>query len=100
MGNFDIPFVDKNSERYILSKRIDTIAGHIRRDYLYPQTVGTGDFEFRDGQYTIEQLGEGEWRHFDSANEFWGYPECYAWFKQTITVPAEFAGWQIGRAHV
>jgi len=95
MGNFDIPFVDKNSERYALSKRIDTIAEHVRRDYLYPHTVSTGDFEFRDGQYSIEQLSEGQWRPFDSANEFWGYPECYAWFRQTVTVPAEFAGWPV-----
>ena len=92
MANFDIPFVDKNSERYALSKRVGTIAEHILRNFLYPQTVSTGDFEFRDGQYTIEQLEEGTWRSFDSANEFWGYPECYAWFKQTITVPKEFAG--------
>ena len=92
MGNFDIPFVDKNSERYALSKRVDTVAAHVLRDFLYPQTVSTGDFEFRDGQYSIGQLGEGQWRPFDSANEFWGYPECYAWFRQTVTVPADFAG--------
>ncbi|MDR2686673.1 MAG: hypothetical protein LBB75_02895, partial [Oscillospiraceae bacterium] len=93
MANFDItPFVDKNSERYALSKRAGTIAGHILRDFLYPQTVSTGDFEFRDGQYSIEQINEGAWRPFDSANEFWGYPECYAWFRQTVTVPASFAG--------
>jgi len=95
MANFDVPFVDKNAERYALSKRIDTIAEHVLRDFLYPQTVSTGDFEFRDGQYSIEQIDEGEWRHFDSANEFWGYPECYAWFRQSITVPEEFAGWPV-----
>ena len=95
MGNFDIPFVDKNSERYAISRRIDTIAEHVLRDYLYPQTVGTGDFEFRDGQYSIEQINEGEWRRFDSENERWGYPECYAWFKQTVTVPESFAGFPV-----
>jgi len=95
MANFDIPFVDKNSERYALSKRIGTIADHVMRDFLFPQSVGTGDFEFRDGQYSIEQLNEGEWRHYDSSREFWGYPECYAWFRQTVTVPMEFAGWPV-----
>ena len=92
MANFDIPFVDKNAERYTLSKRVGTIAEHIARDYVFPRSVGTGDFEFRDGQYSIGQLREGEWRHYDSADEFWGYPECYAWFRQTVTVPQEFAG--------
>jgi len=95
MGNFDIPFVDKNSERYILSKRIDTIADHIVRDWMFPQSVSTGDFMFRDGQYSIEQLGEGTWEPFDAQNGFWGYPECYAWFKQTITVPQSFAGFPV-----
>ena len=88
-------FTDKNSERYTLDRRVETIAQHILRDFLYPQTAGTGDFAFRDGQYSIEQINEGEWRPFSSATEFWGYPECYAWFKQTITVPAEFAGWPV-----
>ncbi len=95
MPNFDVPFVDKNSERYALSKRVGVIAEHIKRDFLYPQTVSAGNFEYREGQYSIEQLNEGVWEPFDSTNQFWGYPECYAWFKQTITVPQEFAGWPV-----
>jgi alpha-mannosidase len=88
-------FIDKNSERYTLSRRIGTIADHVLRDYMFPQSVGTGDFEFRDGQYSIGQLNEGAWRHFDSESERWGYPECYAWFRQTVVVPKEFAGWPV-----
>ena len=92
MSNFDIPFVDKNSERYVLSKRISTIADHIKRDWMWPKSVLTGDFLFRDGQYSIEQINAGSWEPFSAQNGFWGYPECYAWFKQTITVPQDFAG--------
>ncbi len=92
MGNFDIPFVDKNSERHALSKRVGKIIDHVAATYLYPDSESTGNFEFRDGQNTIENLQEGEWRAFDSENEFWGYPECYCWFRQTVTVPERFAG--------
>lgn len=95
MANFDIPFVDKNAERYALSKRIGTIAEHIKRDFLFPHSVPTGDFLFRDGQSSIEHINEGEWTHFDAQHAHWGYPECYAWFKQSVTVPAEFAGWPV-----
>ena len=95
MANFDIPFVDKNSERYVLSKRIDTIADHIKRDWMFPQSVSTGDFMFRDGQYSIEDINKGVWEPFDSENGFWGHKECYCWFKQTVTVPQSFAGFPV-----
>ncbi|MDR1465460.1 MAG: glycosyl hydrolase-related protein [Oscillospiraceae bacterium] len=92
MANFDIPFVDKNSERYVLSKRIDTVIDHIASTYLFPDSESTGHFRFRDGQRTIAELDEGDWRDYDSETEFWGYPECYCWFRQTVTVPARFSG--------
>ncbi|MDR0530685.1 MAG: glycosyl hydrolase-related protein [Oscillospiraceae bacterium] len=92
MANFDVPFADKNSERYVLSRRVATIIDHIARDFLYPLSVPTGDFLLRDGQYSIGQIDQGEWREFHAETEFWGYPECYCWFRQRITVPKEFAG--------
>ena len=92
MANFDVPFVDKNSERYVLSRRIDTICEHIKGDYIFPKSVPTGNFLHRDGQHDISRIDEGEWREFDAAGEFWGCPECYCWFRQNITVPKEFAG--------
>ncbi|MDR3314473.1 MAG: glycosyl hydrolase-related protein [Oscillospiraceae bacterium] len=92
MANFDVPFVDKNAERHVLSKRIGKIIDHIADTYLYPASEPTGNFEYRDGQSTIEQLHEGQWRKYESETEFWGYPECYCWFRQTITVPQRFAG--------
>ena len=92
MANFDVPFVDKNSERYVLSRRVGTICEHIRRDFVFPKSVPTGNFMHRDGQYGIAQLNEGEWNAFDAEKDFWGSPECYCWFRQTVTVPKEFKG--------
>ncbi|MDR2753684.1 MAG: alpha-mannosidase, partial [Oscillospiraceae bacterium] len=92
MANFDVPFVDKNSERYNLSKRVGIIAEHIARDFLHPHTAETGDFLFRDGQQDIRQLEQGTWTPFSAEKDYWGYPECYAWFRQRVTVPKEFAG--------
>ncbi|MCL2107479.1 MAG: glycosyl hydrolase-related protein [Oscillospiraceae bacterium] len=92
MSRTDVPFVDKNSERYILSRRVATILRHMRERWLFPDSEAAGSFEYRDGQYSIDQLNEGEWKAFDSENGFWGYPECYAWFRQTVTVPERFAG--------
>ena len=92
MANFDVPFADKNSERYVLSRRVGTICEHIWSGFVFSNSIATGNFSYRDGQHDISQIDEGEWRAFDAANEFWGYPECYCWFKQTVTVPKEFAG--------
>ncbi len=92
MGHFDVPFKDKNSERYFLSRRVERILEELQGKRLYTDSESVNGFSFRDGQYTIDQVGEGEWRAFDSENEYWGYPECYAWFKHSFTVPARFAG--------
>jgi len=92
MANFDVTFKDKNSERYNLSRRVSTICDHIQGDFIFPRSVSTGNFLHRDGQRDISQIDEGDWQEFDAENEFWGYPECYCWFKQTVTVPKEFKG--------
>lgn len=87
-----VNFMDKNSERNMFQKRVGKIIDVLRSQYLTTGSVKLGGFKFRDGQYTIAQIDEGEWRDFDSENEFWGYPECYAWFRHSFKVPAEFAG--------
>ncbi|MDR1928243.1 MAG: glycosyl hydrolase-related protein [Oscillospiraceae bacterium] len=92
MPNFDVPFVDKNSERHILSKRAEIVLEHIKRTYVYPDAEPTGDFAYREGKSVIGQLEEGEWRRFDPLKDYWGYYDCYSWFRQTVTVPARFAG--------
>ncbi|MDR2646679.1 MAG: glycosyl hydrolase-related protein [Oscillospiraceae bacterium] len=91
-ANFDVPFVDKNSERYNFSKRAQKIVTHIEENYFYPHTVPTGDFLYREGQSGIAHLNEGEWTPFSAEKDYWGYYECYAWFKQTVTVPESFKG--------
>jgi len=91
MGN-SIFYVDKNSERGMFPKRIQTIINLLQSKYLYTDSENLGGFKFRDGQKTIAQINEGEWRDYDTNTEYWGYPECYAWFKHSIEVPARFAG--------
>ncbi len=85
-------FMDKNSERNMYDRRIEKIISALRDSYYVTGSVELGGFEFREGQYKIEELDQGDWRPFDSQKEFWGYPECYAWFRHSFEVPAEFAG--------
>ena len=92
MAHFEIDFHDKNSERFMLSGRINQILKDLYAKFVIAQSVETGDFLFRDGQYNIDQINEGEWVPFKAGQDFWGYKECYCWFKQTITIPEEFKG--------
>ncbi len=90
MANFDIPFTDKNSERKMLAQRVHKIIDHLG-SRVYTESERVGGFMFRDGQYKISQLDEGEWRPFGD-DEYWGYREQYCWFRHTVTIPARFAG--------
>lgn len=92
MAHFDVDFLDKNSERYMLSRRIRKITEVIKSDFFVKDSVSTGDFFIRDGQYTFEERNEGEWKPFKAHNDYWGYHECYCWFKQTVTIPESFKG--------
>ncbi len=92
MAHFEIDFHDKNSERYMLSGRINQILNDMYSKFVIIDSVDTGDFMFRDGQYTFDQKDEGEWAPFKANKDFWGYRECYCWFKQTVTIPEEFKG--------
>jgi len=85
-------FMDKNSERSMYARRVEKIISALQNDYYVTGSAELDGFQFRDGQYTIADIDKGDWRDFDSENEFWGYPECYAWFKHSFTVPEEFAG--------
>ncbi len=91
MGN-GVGFMDKNSERNMYHKRISKIIDVLKSDYYCTGSVNLGGFKFRDGQYTFAQIDEGEWKDFDTENEFWGYRECYAWFRHSFEVPSGFAG--------
>lgn len=92
MAHFDIDFHDKNSERYMLSRRINRIADDLYKDFLIVDSVDTGDFMFRDGQYTFADKDKGEWIPFVANKDYWGYRECYCWFKQTVKIPESFKG--------
>ncbi len=92
MAHFDVDFLDKNSERYMLSRRIRKITDVIKSEFFIAKSVDTGDFYFRDGQYSFEDREKGEWSLFKANEDYWGYKECYAWFKQTVTIPEDFKG--------
>ncbi len=92
MGHMDIRFSDKNSERFMLARRVYKIIETLESEYLYPDSETLGGFKFRDGQYKFSQIDEGEWRDFDTENDLWGYREDYAWFRHEFTVPERFAG--------
>ena len=92
MAHFEIDFHDKNSERYMLSGRINQILRDLEEKFIVADSIGTGDFLFRDGQYSIDDINEGEWAPFKAGEDFWGYHECYCWFKQSVKIPEEFKG--------
>ena len=92
MAHFEIDFHDKNSERYMISGRINQILNDMYAKFIIADSVDTGDFLFRDGQYTVDRINEGEWTPFRANKDYWGYRECYCWFKQTVKIPEEFKG--------
>jgi len=91
MSYFDIhPFKDRNSERYMLSKRIGRLLDALEDDYLYTDSEEVSGFYIRDGQYAAYQKTEGEWLPFNSETDRWGYRECYCWFKHSFNIPMRF----------
>lgn len=93
MASDEFPYMDKNSERRMLFARCNQIKNVIG-SRIFSDSENTGDFLFRDGQSSIEHINEGEWLPFGK-NDHWGYREQYCWFRQTVTVPARFAGKKI-----
>ncbi len=92
MAHFEIDFHDKNSERYMISGRINQLLKDMYSKFVIIDSVDTGDFLYRDGQYSIEDIDKGEWTSFKANKDYWGYRECYCWFKQTIKIPESFKG--------
>ncbi len=92
MAHFEIDFHDKNSERYMISGRINQILRDMYNKFIIIDSVGTGDFFYRDGQYTFADRDKGEWVPFKANKDYWGYRECYCWFKQTVKIPENFKG--------
>ncbi len=90
MAHFDIPFVDRNSERKMLPQRVRQIIDHVSHR-IFSDSECAGDFLMRDGQSDISKINEGEWKPFGK-DDYWGYREQYCWFKQTVTVPERFSG--------
>ena len=92
MAHFEIDFHDKNSERYMISGRINQILRDMYSKFIIIDSVDTGDFLYRDGQYSVEDIDKGEWTPFRANKDYWGYRECYCWFKQTVKIPESFKG--------
>ncbi|MCR4616446.1 MAG: alpha-mannosidase [Clostridiales bacterium] len=92
MAFLDHSFKDRNLERHMVVGRVRKIVSFIEENYLYGEKVKLGGFKFRDGQSTIDKINEGEWVDFDTDNDYWGYRECYCWFKHSFTIPESFAG--------
>lgn len=92
MAHFEIDFHDKNSERYMISGRINQILRDLYKKFIIIDSVDTGDFFFRDGQYSFSDRDKGEWTPFRANKDYWGYRECYCWFKQRVKIPESFKG--------
>lgn len=92
MAHFEIDFHDKNSERFMISGRINQMLRDMYAKFIIVDSIDTGDFFYRDGQYTYDDKDKGEWVPFKANKDYWGYRECYCWFKQTVKIPESFKG--------
>lgn len=93
MFHFDKDFVDKNGERYMFPVRIQSLMRDLHNKYVVRQTIDTGDFDFYLGDVSYDELDENTpWSRFEAGRTLWGEPDQWAWFRQTVTIPAEFAG--------
>ena len=93
MFHFDKDFVDKNGERYMFPVRIQSLMRDLHNKYVVRQTIDTGDFDFYLGDVPYDELDENTpWSRFEAGRTLWGEPDQWAWFRQTVTIPAEFAG--------
>lgn len=90
MSRFDIDFVDKNNEREMLANRLKKLTETIA-ERMWRGSVDAGEFMFCDGESDPSKINEGNWVPFGKDN-YWGRREQYCRFKQTVTVPPEFAG--------
>lgn len=93
MFHFDKDFVDKNGERYMFPVRIQSLMRDLLNKYVIRREYGTGDFQFFLGDVPYTQLDENTpWVDFPAGKMLWGEPDQWAWFRQTITIPEDFAG--------
>lgn len=93
MFHFDKDFVDKNGERYMFPVRIQSLMRDLLNKYVIRREYGTGDFRFFLGDVPYSQLDENTpWIHFPAGKMLWGEPDQWAWFRQTVTIPEDFAG--------
>lgn len=93
MGFFDIqPFIDKNSERFMLSKRIGAVMNYLKDNYLITDREILTRFQFREGQYSENRLNDGEWTDFEAGKDLWGGKEEYCWFRQIAVIPDRMKG--------
>ena len=103
MFHFDRNFVDKNAERYMFPKRIYRRIDDLYEQYVVRSSFPTGDFDFFLGDVTYAELDENTpWTHFVAGRSLWAEPDQWAWFRQTVTIPPEFAGediWYYASAH-
>ena len=103
MFHFDRDFVDKNAERYMFPRRIYRRIKDLHNQYVVRKIIPTGDFQFFLGDVPYDQLDENTpWTHFEAGRTLWAEPDQWAWFRQTVTIPEEFAGedvWYYASAH-
>lgn len=49
MSHVDIRFTDKNSERFMLARRVYKVIEDLENEYLYPDSETLGGFKFATG---------------------------------------------------
>lgn len=82
---------DKNSERKLLWARANRIKNDVGARIFLNET-DAGDFLFKEGQGKPDEKDGGEWMTFTAGKDRWGYKEEYCRFRQTVTIPGDFAG--------
>ena len=93
MFHFDKDFVDKNAERYMFPIRLRSLLRKLESRYVLRKELSTGDLRFLSGDRTYAQMDAADgWEPFLAGLTLWGEPDLFVWFRQTVTIPQEFAG--------
>ncbi len=96
MFHFDKDFVDKNAERYMFPIRLQSLLRTLETKYVLRDSLPTGDFRFLMGDRTYAEMDRAAgWADFQASMNLWGEPDLFVWFRQTVTIPEEFAGQDI-----
>lgn len=85
-------FRDINSERNMISARIERLCKNLWEQYYCYSSYNPGEFLIKEGLYQYEELQNLDFEKFDNINDRWGGQNQNVWFIHNIIIPEEMEG--------